>query len=75
MTVLESVITCPVCGRQTLESMPENACQYFYRCLGCDEMLRPRDRDCCVCCSYGSVRCPPKQSERQTVLHGGADCC
>jgi hypothetical protein len=32
---LESVITCPLCGTQARENMPENACQHFYRCTGC----------------------------------------
>jgi hypothetical protein len=75
VTVLEAVITCPICGRRTLETMPENACQYFCPCPGCDEMLRPREGDCCVFCSFGTVPCPPKQSEGQTVPHGGADRC
>jgi transcription elongation factor Elf1 len=60
---LESVITCPLCGTQAAETMPENACWYFYRCEGCGQDLRPREGDCCVFCSYGTVTCPPKQSE------------
>ena len=75
MAVLESVITCPVCGLQTTETMPENACQYFYRCPGCDEMLSPRAGDCCVFCSYGTVPCPPRQDEAQTGPHGDALGC
>lgn len=31
MTVaLSSTITCPLCGHKATESMPINACQYFY---------------------------------------------
>ncbi len=57
-----SVITCPECGHEQKERMPTDACQYFYECTGCYEMLRPRPGDCCVYCSYGTVRCPPEQA-------------
>ncbi len=43
--------------------MPENACQHFYRCTGCGQMLKPREGDCCVFCSYGDTVCPPMQTE------------
>jgi hypothetical protein len=56
-----STITCPLCGYRTVETMPVNACQFFYDCLGCGAVLRPKAGDCCVFCSYGTVRCPPKQ--------------
>lgn len=58
-----SVITCPKCGHERAEDMPEDACQFFYRCTGCGEVLRPKDGDCCVFCSYGSVPCPPVQRD------------
>lgn len=45
--------------------MPEDSCQFLYRCTGCGQILRPKQGDCCVYCSYGSVRCPPKQLEAQ----------
>ncbi|HEX9346487.1 MAG TPA: GDCCVxC domain-containing (seleno)protein [Gemmatimonadales bacterium] len=41
--------------------MPVNACVHFYDCVGCGQMLRPRSGDCCVFCSYGSVKCPSCQ--------------
>ena len=41
--------------------MPTDACQFFYECEGCNELLRPLPGDCCVYCSYGSVKCPPIQ--------------
>lgn len=64
MTIeLTSVITCP-CGHQSVEQMPETSCQYFYRCEACGATLKPREGDCCVFCSYGSVPCPPIQRER-----------
>lgn len=66
MVVLEeSVIRCPTCGNQARATMPENACQRRYRCAACGDVLRPRDGDCCVFCSYGTVPCPPVQAEAQ----------
>jgi len=55
--------------------MPENACRYFYRCEGCGETLKPRDGDCCLFCSYGTVECPPKQAEAKAESQGNADRC
>lgn len=65
--ILESRITCPKCGHQSDEVMPTNACLFFYDCPGCNAQLKPLDGDCCVFCSYGSVRCPPMQT--------GESCC
>jgi len=62
VALLESVITCPKCGASRKESMPTNFCLYFYDCKGCGAALRPKAGDCCVFCSYGSVKCPPMQS-------------
>jgi hypothetical protein len=52
--------------------MPTNACQFFYECTNCKTLLRPKPGDCCVFCSYGSVKCPPKQDENQTCCVGNA---
>ncbi|HNP79163.1 MAG TPA: GDCCVxC domain-containing (seleno)protein [Cyclobacteriaceae bacterium] len=57
-----SVITCPACGHQKQEEMPGNACVYFYSCESCQTLLKPLPGDCCVFCSYGTVKCPPVQS-------------
>lgn len=59
--ICESVITCPQCGGRRAEEMPVDACLFFYECTQCGALLRPRQGDCCVFCSYGSVPCPPKQ--------------
>jgi hypothetical protein len=59
--VVDSQITCPNCGLRRTERMPTDACQFFYECAGCGALLRPKPGDCCVFCSYGSVRCPPMQ--------------
>lgn len=65
----ESVITCPVCGTTKIETMPTDACQYFYECTGCGTLLRPKQGDCCVFCSYGSVPCPPIQASDGNPMH------
>ncbi len=43
---------------------PTDACQFFYECTGCGTVLRPKEADCCVFCSYGDVPCPPIQEAR-----------
>jgi hypothetical protein len=59
--VLNSIITCPTCGHRKAETMPTNACVWFYECEDCKAVLRPKPGDCCVHCSYGTNRCPPMQ--------------
>ncbi len=61
---LNSTITCPHCGHSATETMPTDACVGFYPCKGCGKTLRPKQGDCCVFCSHGSVPCPPIQEER-----------
>jgi len=58
MTGIESVITCPACSHTHTEKIPEDCCLYFYKCLGCSLVMRPRPGDCCVFCSFGTVKCP-----------------
>jgi len=62
-----STLTCPKCRHTEKEEMPTNACQFYYDCKGCGELLRPLAGDCCVFCSYGDVKCPPIQE--------GSICC
>ena len=59
--ILQSTITCPNCGHQKVETMPVDTCQYFYECENCKTVLKPQPGDCCVFCSYGTVKCPPMQ--------------
>lgn len=59
-----STITCPKCGGVSTETMPTDACWFFYPCRHCGEMLRPLAGDCCVFCSYADVPCPPIQQAR-----------
>ncbi|NCI49234.1 MerC domain-containing protein [Sediminibacterium roseum] len=65
--VLRSIIKCPECGHSKEEIMPTNACTFFYECKNCKTRLKPKQGDCCVFCSYGTVKCPPMQ--------GGENCC
>ena len=60
---LQSTITCPACGAAKTETMPIDACLFFYECSGCGRVLRPRPGDCCVFCSFGSLPCPPMQEQ------------
>ena len=66
---LQSKIICPHCGFIKEETMPTDACQYFYECTACGKMLKPKQGDCCVFCSYGTVKCPPIQED------GKCSCC
>ncbi|MDI4656844.1 MULTISPECIES: GDCCVxC domain-containing (seleno)protein [Xanthobacter] len=68
MTILETTITCPHCRTAFKETMPTDACQYFYTCRACRAVLKPKPGDCCVFCSYADVPCPPVQDDR-------SDCC
>ncbi len=65
--VLESTLTCPSCGHVETETMPTDACQWFYECKSCRTVLKPLEGDCCVYCSYATVPCPPIQE--------GKSCC
>lgn len=62
--ILNSTITCPNCGSTKLEEMPTNTCHFFYECENCNTVLKPKDGDCCVYCSYGDVKCPPIQQSK-----------
>ena len=64
---LKSEITCPECGHRKVEEMPTTSCQFFYECKNCKAVLKPKEGDCCVYCSYGTVSCPPIQK--------GKNCC
>jgi hypothetical protein len=58
---LESTLSCPECGHSKLEEMPTDACQWFHKCEKCKIILKPLAGDCCVYCSYCTVKCPPIQ--------------
>lgn len=67
-----STVTCPECGHREAETMPTDACQFYYDCKGCGAVLRPRPGDCCVYCSYGTAPCPPVQAAGRGAADG---CC
>lgn len=60
---LESELTCPACGYKSTETMPTQACQYYFECVQCGLLMTPKKGDCCVFCSYGTLPCPPIQAE------------
>ncbi len=68
---LRSELTCPQCSHKKAETMPTNACQWFYECEECHALLKPKPGDCCVYCSYGSVKCPPKQINKTNCCDDG----
>lgn len=55
--------TCPECGEKQVLTMPTDSCQYFYKCVYCSKLLKPKKGDCCVFCSFADSKCPPKQIE------------
>jgi len=61
---LLSIITCPECGHEKEEEIPTESCQVFYECTNCGHIIKAKEGDCCVFCSYGTVPCPSIQEER-----------
>jgi len=59
--VASCTLTCPFCGSRTPHDMPLDACQFFLDCPVCLQLIRPKPGDCCVFCSYGDAKCPPRQ--------------
>ncbi len=70
MVQLQSTIVCPACGHRSTETMPTDACLYFYQCKSCGLEMKPKKGDCCVFCSYGDVPCPPIQQDRDGCCDG-----
>jgi hypothetical protein len=73
--ILESTITCPHCAHKTKETMPTDACLFFYECPSCKIMLKPKQGDCCVFCSYGDMPCPSIQEARRLGSSAANHCC
>lgn len=69
----KSVLTCPECGHKSELDMPTDVCQFFLECDSCKTVLRPLAGDCCVFCSFGSVKCPPIQ--HAAASNSSASCC
>ena len=60
-SITHSIISCPNWGHKKAETMPTDARQFFYKCENCKTTLRPNQGDCCVYCTYGTVKCPSMQ--------------
>ncbi|MGZ3901210.1 MAG: GDCCVxC domain-containing (seleno)protein [Bacteroidia bacterium] len=56
-----SNITCPACGNTETKTLPTDVCLIKYTCPRCKTDIYPKEGDCCVFCSYGTVKCPSKQ--------------
>src|SRR3972149_5171170 len=74
MATLTTTITCPKCGHAAVESMPTDRCVFFYECVECQSVLKPRAGDCCVFCSYGTEGVPtgtgkPSRPSQLTPWH------
>ena len=67
--ILQSTITCPNCGHSKTETMPTDACAFFYECENCKTVLKPKEGDCCVYCSYADVPCPSIQAKNNSCCN------
>lgn len=59
--ILESTITCPLCANEARERMPTDACQFFYDCRGCGQVLSPLPGDI-------KLRTPDPESSRDARI-------
>jgi hypothetical protein len=46
-------LTCPHCGHEQEAAMPTDSCVPFFVCRASKKMLKAKNGDCCVFCSYG----------------------
>ncbi|RUM93966.1 MAG: hypothetical protein DSZ28_05695 [Thiothrix sp.] len=69
-----SELTCPKCGYKEILTMPTDACLWFHKCSSCHALLKPKQGDCCVFCSYGTVPCPPIQLRNSVETSEGCGC-
>lgn len=67
--ILKSIIKCPECGFEKEETIPGDYCLIFYTCPSCDTLLERKPGSCCIFCSYGNVKCLPKQTEDLNQAH------
>ncbi len=61
---LTSTITCPNCVHTKEEQISQKSCSFFYKCENCKTVLRAKEGDCIVYCSYGSNACPSIQEKK-----------
>ena len=50
-----SQVTCPECGHVATETMPTDACIYFYECTGCGNCCVEDAPDSCRCSSMNVI--------------------
>ena len=65
--ILNATLACPNCGHLEKKSMPTRAFQFFYECQNCETLLKPKEADCCVYCSYSDQKCPPVQRKNESA--------
>src|SRR3989339_808500 len=65
--IFKSTITCPNCGHQKEETMPTDACQYFYECENCKSRLKPKKGHCCVFCSFATKATPHPAKRKKPI--------
>jgi hypothetical protein len=53
VVILHSRLTCPEFGHSTSEEMRTDSCMFFYECVRCRTLLRPRQE--IVVCSAPSA--------------------
>ena len=70
---LESTLTCPRCSFQATETMPTDACQFFYVCKGCGENSNPSRA--IVVCSVPTAPCLARPSSRAARARVAASRC
>jgi hypothetical protein len=64
---LFAVVTCPECGHAKAEPVPVGEGSLIYQCTACRVLLRPKQGDCCVLCSYGDRPCGSFEPEQEPV--------
>lgn len=52
-----SVVTCPACGHSEAQPLTHGEGRLLHQCGSCRVLLRPKQGDCCVLCSYGDRPC------------------
>lgn len=58
-----AILTCPKCGKEQNVEMPTDACQHFYKCIYCGEMLKPKEGDVVFSAPIPIQNVLPKQEE------------
>ncbi|PIR49432.1 hypothetical protein COU79_04925, partial [Candidatus Peregrinibacteria bacterium CG10_big_fil_rev_8_21_14_0_10_54_7] len=54
---IQAKLTCPHCSEKQTAAMPGDACVPFFVCKVCKKMVKAKEGDCCVFCSFGDRKC------------------